>query len=183
MKGWISPAPTSFPAKVVSHVRRGSVSLTAAWRTSLPTPSPTGRGAAGRAEWRRASRRASSSGHWLPSPVGGGLGARAAPLTLLLWHAVCVLRHSALAERTVCTAHLLHPNIRRVPGRKRCQEHVGRPASDDAHAAGLRRCRAAVNRPDAGALSFRATRKPLGLPMGWLTSSRTITSRSLYTML
>ena len=47
-------------------------------------------------------------------------------------------------------------------------------ASDEAHAAGGRPCRAEVMQPDAAALSFRASCKPLPLGMGFMTPSSTL---------
>jgi hypothetical protein len=42
-------------------------------------------------------------------------------------------------------------------------------ASDTAHAAGVRLCRAAVRQPDAAPWSFRASCKPLAVAMGFMT--------------
>jgi hypothetical protein len=41
----------------------------------------------------------------------------------LAWYLICVLRHSSVPERTVCTLHLANLTLR-VAGRKRCQRKM-----------------------------------------------------------
>src|SRR5258708_37562270 len=72
-----------------------------------------------------------------------------------------MLRPAALAERTVRTSHLPNRTFAALLAGSVASVTCWTYAADAAPAAGVRLCRASVIRPDADALSFRASCKPL----------------------
>src|SRR5258708_27371272 len=88
-----------------------------------------------------------------------------------------MLRHAALAERTVRTSHLPNRTFAALLAGSVASVTCWTYAADAAPAAGVRLCRASVIRPDADALSFRASCKPLTSVTG-VDDSRRLTAMS-----
>jgi hypothetical protein len=86
------------------------------------------------------------------------------------WYTIHVLRHllryARIGESERFALHLANQTVRRCWQESLPAYNVLTYASDAAHAAALRCCRAYVIRPDAAPWSFRASCKPLPSGMG-----------------